>query len=443
MAASERTEKQPSLDRELPGPRLIQLNRCSLDDVGVGVAEGANVIKGVTEVALNYFVKEPDVDIIIINWNYGRFVGDAIQSVKDQSYRKYRCIVVDNGSDDDSLDRITEAIGGHPQFGLFRLPSNLGHLGAALWSLEHCSAEFVTFLDADDVLFPAYLESHLQAHLAAVSPVGFTCSNCVDMSANGALLTGGTWHVYHNWERHGEPALRPTERAMRLTGIDDELYGALAEATRYLPATTPTWLWCPGSSNMLRRVLLDRVRPPELSSVIFGGVDGFYLPILHALTGSILIDQQLSAYRLHSDNDHTALPALYGIANDNGKVREQSFSAYARMLYWLIDKLDDVVLMTGPSRYWPVIMTVTTTGRPGDARRAFSRPEFLAALARRYQRFVQLFGEFVVFQELRKRLLFQEYLSVVRAAYGGVFPVAAVGSRSYSRDRSKIFTRPE
>ena len=246
---SERTEKQPSLDREFPGRRLIRLNRCSLDDVGVGVAEGANVIKGITEVALNYFVKEPDVDIIIINWNYGRFVGDAIQSVKDQSYQKYRCIVVDNGSDDDSLDRITEAIGGHPQFGLFRLPSNLGHLGAALWSLEHCSAEFVTFLDADDVLFPAYLESHLQAHLAAVSPVGFTCSNCVDMSANGALLSGGNSRTFHYLRGRGEPALLPIERAIRLTGIDDQTYEVLVEATRYLPAQTPSWFWWPGSST--------------------------------------------------------------------------------------------------------------------------------------------------------------------------------------------------
>jgi glycosyltransferase involved in cell wall biosynthesis len=380
-----------------------------------------------------YFVKEPAVDIIIINWNYGRFVGDAIQSVKDQSYQKYRCIVIDNGSNDDSVDRIVEAIGGHPQFELFRLSGNLGHLGAALWALEHCAGEFVTFLDADDVLFPAYLKCHIQAHLAAVSPVGFTNSNCVDISANGELLTGGTWHFSQNWKRHGEPALRPIERTMRLTGIDSASYSALAAAARYLPAHTPTWLWSPGSSNMLRRVLLDRIRPSDASPAVFGGVDGFYLPILHALTGSIMIDQQLSAYRVHGANDHTAMPALYGIASDNGKVREQSFTAYARMLCWLIDHVDEVVLMTGPGRYWQVFMIVTTTGRSDEARRAFSRPEFQACLARRYQRFVQLFGEYQVFHELRKRLLFPEFLNVVRAAYGGAVPIAEV-SRGLLRE---------
>ena len=262
------------------------------------------------EAVLNYFVKEPTVDVVIINWNYARFVGDAIQSVKDQSYQKYRCIVVDNGSDDESADRIVDAVGGHPQFVFVRLPSNLGQLGAGLWALRHCTGEFVTFLDADDVLFPTFFESHLQAHLAAVSPVGFTCSNCVDTNATGVLLTGGNYNMHQHWLNHGEPALRPIERTMRLPGVDGRSYAALAAASRYLPTHCGQWCWCPGSSNVLRRVLLERIRPNNSSSSLFGGLDSFFLPILHALTGSILIDQQLSAYRVHGTNDHSALPGL-------------------------------------------------------------------------------------------------------------------------------------
>ena len=87
---------------------------------------------------------------------------------------------------------------------------NYGHLicGAALWSLQHSTAEFITFLDADDVLFPDYLANHLQAHLAAGFSVGFTSSNCVDVNADGALLTSGNCTMYHGWQ-HGTPALRP------------------------------------------------------------------------------------------------------------------------------------------------------------------------------------------------------------------------------------------
>jgi glycosyltransferase involved in cell wall biosynthesis len=377
---------------------------------------------------VKYFVKEPAVSVVIVNWNYARFVANAIQSVKDQSYQNFRCIVVDNGSDDDSVDRIAEAIGNHPQFTFHRLPTNLGHLGAALWSLEHSTGEFITFLDADDVLFPNYLACHLQAHLAVGSSVGFTSSNCVDMNADGALLTSGNCNMYHLWQ-HGTPALRPMERTVRLMGVDDSAYSALAQAVRYLPAHFQYWCWCPGSSNMFRRALLDRIRPTDPSPALFGGVDGFFLPILHALTGTILIDQPLSAYRLHGSNDYSTLPSLQGLLSAHPKVKAQSFSSYLRMLTWLVDHLDAVVLMTGAERYWQVLATASAT-HP-YARDAFAHPEFQAALARRYSRLVELFGELRVFQELRRRLLFLEYLKIVLAARGRTFPIAEL-SRAFS-----------
>jgi glycosyltransferase involved in cell wall biosynthesis len=386
-----------------------------------GGSEGATCIKQIGRVVVKYFVKEPAIDVVIVNWNYARFVADAIKSVKDQSYRNFRCIVVDNGSDDDSVDRIAETIDNHPQFSFLRSPTNLGHLGGALWSLEHANGEFVTFLDADDVLFPTYLASHLQAHLAAGSSTGFTSSNCVDMNAEGALLTSGNCNMYNFWHQ-GVPALRPIERTVRLAAVDDNSYSALAQAARYLAAHTPHWCWCPGSSNMFRRALLDRIRPTDPSPAMFGGVDGFFLPILHALTGTLLIDQPLSAYRLHGSNDFSTLPSLTGILSAHPKVKAQSFGSYLRMLTWLVDHLDEVVLMTGANRYWQVLRTAAATHPL--AREAFSQPEFKAALARRYPRLVELFGELHVFRELRGRVLFLEYLDIVLAAPRRAFPAA-------------------
>lgn len=390
---------------------------------------------------MKYFVVEPTVDVVIINWNYGRFVADAIQSVKDQSFQNFRCIVVDNGSDDDSVDRIIEAIGSHPQFVFHRLPTNLGHLGGALWSLQHSTAEFVVFLDADDVLFPDYLASHLQAHLAAGYSAGFTSSNCVDMNGHGALLTSGNSNTYFCWQR-GVPALRPMERTVRLAGMDDAAYSALAEACRYLPAEFQHWSWCPGSSNMFRRALLDRVRPVDRSPALFGGVDGFYLPILHALTGTLLIDQPLSAYRLHGNNDYSTLPSLHGLLSAHPKVKAQSFSSYKRMLTWLVDQLDVVILMIESKRYWQVLSTASAT-HP-DARAVFADPEFQAVLAQRYSRLVELFGELQVFQELRRRLLFPEYLKVLRTVYEPALPPGKLGralSMEFKRKCSLLYRK--
>ena len=397
---------------------------------------------------MTYFVQEPAVDVVIVNWNYARFVANAIQSVKDQLYRKFRCIVIDNGSDDDSVERIVEAIGDHPQFILHRLPANLGHLGAAVWSLDHLTAEFVTFLDADDVLFPNYLANHLQAHLAAEYSVGFTSSNCVDMNADGALLTSGNCNMYQCWQRGTTAlcpittALRPMKRTVRLMGVDDEAYSMLAEAARYLPAPFQNWCWCPGSSNMFRRALLARVRPIDPSPVLFGGVDGFFLPILHALTGTILIDQPLSAYRLHGNNDHSTLPSLQGVLSADPKAEAQSFNSYRRMLTWVIDQLDAVVLMTGPHRYWQVLASAASTDP--RIREVFAHPEIQLAFARRYSRLVELFGESRVFHELRRRLSFFEYLKIVLAVRERALPIAEIGrafSLEIARKSRRLFKR--
>jgi Glycosyl transferase family 2 len=380
---------------------------------------------------VNYFIKEPLVDVIIINWNYARYVANAINSVKNQSYRNFRCIVVDNGSDDNSTDRIVESIDNHPQFAFNPLSSNLGHLGAGLWSLRHATGEFVTFLDADDVLFPDYLASHLQAHLASGSSVGFTSSNGVDTNADGAVLTSGNCNMYYFWQHHGEPALRPIERTVRLRGVDDSAYAALAQAVRYVPAQLSRWCWCPGSSNMFRRALLDRIQPSDTSSALFGGVDGFFLPILHALTGTLLIDQHLSAYRVHGANDHSTLPSLQGILSRSSKVEAQSFASYVRMLTWIVDHVDDVILMTGSNRYWQVLDTCAAT-HPWS-RQAFLLPAFQATLAKRYPRLVELFGERRVFRELRRRVLFPEYLQIVLAEVRPAFPVVEL-SRALARE---------
>jgi hypothetical protein len=256
-----------------------------------------------------------------------------------------------------------------------------------------------------------------------VRPVALTSSSYVDVNANGELLTSGGFHMHQAW-LNGTPTMRSIEHTVFLKGVDERAYLALAEGTRFIPSESGGWFWCQGSSNMLRRALLDRVRPAESPAVLFGGVDGFFLPILHALTGTILINRPLSAYRVHDGNNYAALPSLHGLERANSKVRVQIIAAHLRIAACLIDKLDDIVLMSGVGRYWDVFASAMAA-RP-LARETFSHREFKAALVRRYRRLVDLFGEYRVFHELRKRLLFSEYLEVLLAANKRRFPVADV-----------------
>ncbi len=94
----------------------------------------------------------PLVSIVTVVHNYGRFIDDALASAFAQPYRPIEVIVVDDGSTDDSADR-AEA---HRGVILIR-QSHQGVSAARNAALRRAGGEFVTFLDADDVMGATWL----------------------------------------------------------------------------------------------------------------------------------------------------------------------------------------------------------------------------------------------------------------------------------------------
>ena len=91
---------------------------------------------------------EPIITVIINNYNYQEFVGEAIRSVLSQTYPKVKCIVVDDGSTDESREIIASYSRIQAVF-----KSNSGQAGAQRAGLELAEGEIVLFLDSDDYLF--------------------------------------------------------------------------------------------------------------------------------------------------------------------------------------------------------------------------------------------------------------------------------------------------
>jgi glycosyltransferase involved in cell wall biosynthesis len=88
----------------------------------------------------------PLVSVIIPNFNYARYLKEAILSVQAQTYSNTEIIVVNNGSTDNSLDLLK-------QFGSkINLidQENLGQSGARNSGLKAAKGELIAFLDADD-----------------------------------------------------------------------------------------------------------------------------------------------------------------------------------------------------------------------------------------------------------------------------------------------------
>jgi glycosyltransferase involved in cell wall biosynthesis len=99
--------------------------------------------------------KPPAVSIIVNNYNYGRFVGEAIESALAQTYPNVEVIVVDDGSTDNSR----EVIGCYEGRIIPVLKANGGQGSACNAGFAISTGDLVMFLDSDDLLEPNAIET--------------------------------------------------------------------------------------------------------------------------------------------------------------------------------------------------------------------------------------------------------------------------------------------
>lgn len=107
--------------------------------------------------------KLPDVSIIICNYNYAQYIGDALESVLCQTLQNWECIIIDDGSTDDSLSVINKYLKKDKRFKLIQNDHG-GTARARNAGLDIARGEYIAFLDSDDCYTEYALEMLL--HIA-------------------------------------------------------------------------------------------------------------------------------------------------------------------------------------------------------------------------------------------------------------------------------------
>ncbi|WP_158047376.1 glycosyltransferase family 2 protein [Skermanella pratensis] len=101
--------------------------------------------------------RQPLISVVIPCYNYGRFLDEAIASVRAQTLRDLEIIVVDDGSTDDVTHEVLKALENSGDVTVMR-QENQGAPAARNVGLRVARGLYVCCLDADDTMEPTYLE---------------------------------------------------------------------------------------------------------------------------------------------------------------------------------------------------------------------------------------------------------------------------------------------
>lgn len=111
----------------------------------------------------------PLVSIIIPTFNRSHLIADTLNSVLAQNYTNWECIVVDDGSTDNTKDVINTYLNKDNRFKFYQRPDNIkpGGNGARNYGFQLSKGEFINWFDSDDIMSPNFIEAKLQPFISS------------------------------------------------------------------------------------------------------------------------------------------------------------------------------------------------------------------------------------------------------------------------------------
>jgi len=129
---------------------------------------------------------QDSVSVIIPAYHSARTIGECLDSVLAQTHPANQIIVIDDQSQDDTIDRIDDWNRNHNHRAEVRqLERNGGPAAARNAGLAMASSKWVAFLDADDAWLPWRLETQFGV-LSRHPEIQFLCSETVDLASTPA-----------------------------------------------------------------------------------------------------------------------------------------------------------------------------------------------------------------------------------------------------------------
>lgn len=120
------------------------------------------------------------VSIITPSFNSSKFIEETINSVLNQTYSKWELIIIDDCSNDNTVNIINNFIKIDKRIKLLRLNENSGAGVARNLGIKNASGRYIAFLDSDDLWHPFKLEKQIKFMEHNDYPFSFTSYQIID-----------------------------------------------------------------------------------------------------------------------------------------------------------------------------------------------------------------------------------------------------------------------
>ena len=135
-------------------------------------------------------MNNPLISIIIPTYNRAHLIRETLDSIIAQTYINWECIIVDDGSSDNTFEVIQAYTAYDSRFRYFERPEERPKGGNACrnFGFEKSAGEFVNWFDSDDIMLPLFLEKKIKVLIinksdAVISRLCFFSNSCNDCKA--------------------------------------------------------------------------------------------------------------------------------------------------------------------------------------------------------------------------------------------------------------------
>ncbi len=264
---------------------------------------------------INNLEAQPLVSILINNYNYERFISQAIDSCLNQTYPRIEIIVVDDGSTDNSQEIIAK-------YGDKIIPAikqNGGQASTFNAGFASSQGEIICFLDSDDVFLPEKIAEVVEVFVEN-QDIGW---------------------CFHNqqWVDENTQPLPQTSTQRSSQKCD---FRALMRSGKLPPPLPATSALC------FKKTLLQQILPMFESDGT--SADRYLKYIAVALDRGYFLGKVLTFHRIHNNNAYT-------LRNDKQWVAAKSFiltGYWVKAKFPILAKLANKMLGMGISSYWAI-----------------------------------------------------------------------------------------